>query len=295
MKQFLFFILFLFIVSCEESYQLNSNSILVVEGWIENEGFPVVMLSQTVSINRENLSVDSLSDYLIRWATVTVSDGQKTVYLTGKYDDSYFPPYIYTTGQMRGETGKNYTLKVDYKEFHAEAVTTILQPTDFDVSVKRCNGSDTLYQVTIGFMNKYEENNYYKIFTRVGTQKKQYLSAYLGTIETTIAKDSVSVPAYRGHSFEPSLYNPYFSVKDTVSVKFAHINETSFHIWDGFDKLLTLSNNMFFPATQNIHSNIRGGLGYWCGYGVTTKHLIIADYFVPDHIIPFSPVHAIYK
>ena len=98
---------------------------LVVEGWIENGRAPVVQLTTTVPITTSKHSVDSLDRYVLKWARVTVSDGTKEVILTGVYNRRYTPPYLYTTGDMLGETGRTYTLKVDYAQFHAQAETAI--------------------------------------------------------------------------------------------------------------------------------------------------------------------------
>ena len=67
---------------------------IVVEGWIEDGGFPVVMVTTSVPVSSEYEKWDSLEDHLVRWAKVTVSDGENEVVLTGKMDRNYFPPYI---------------------------------------------------------------------------------------------------------------------------------------------------------------------------------------------------------
>ena len=56
---------------------------IVVDGWIESGNVAYVCLSQTRPLNSV---VDSLafSEIPIRWAKVTVSDGQTTEVLTGR-------------------------------------------------------------------------------------------------------------------------------------------------------------------------------------------------------------------
>ena len=113
------------LTSCYE-VDLNQNTPqLVVEGYIDDGGFPVVMITTSLAITNEPQRLDSLASHLLRWATVSVSDGENEVFLTGKIDESYFPPYIYTTSRMRGQQGKTYKLKVKYGEYKAEATTTI--------------------------------------------------------------------------------------------------------------------------------------------------------------------------
>ena len=75
---------------------------LVVEGWIDEGGFPVVILSETVPISDIYADVNTLNDRVIKWAKVSIDDGENEVILTGKNSPSYFPPYIYTTSRMRG-------------------------------------------------------------------------------------------------------------------------------------------------------------------------------------------------
>ena len=76
-------------------YDVQSRQDIVVEGWIENGGFAQVMLSRTIGLEEQ---FDSLSviDSAIRWAKVTVSDGEQTEVLTGRLDRDQIPPFIYT-------------------------------------------------------------------------------------------------------------------------------------------------------------------------------------------------------
>ena len=85
------------------------------------------------------------------------------------------------------------------------------------------------------------------------------------------------MPIYRGHQLKDNDYTPYYNVHDTVSVKFASIDETSYRIWDNYTKSLSLSGNMFLSTSLDMYSNISGGYGYWCGYGAVTRHIVIQD------------------
>lgn len=251
---------------------------IVVEGWIEDGGFPVVILTQSIPVTSSYQDVDSLGAYLIRWAKVTVSDGTDSVILTGKYDPGYFPPYIYTTSRMRGESGKNYQLTVDYKTFHATATTSIpSRPPATQFRVAPCSDSDTLYQVLALFKDNPMEKNYYQFFTRVGTVQKQFSASYLGSIDDGILGDSSSVQVFRGHQFRTQDYTPYYHIDDSITVKFAQVDKDSYLFWDSYTKVLSLSGNLFLSSYMNIFTNIDGGYGYWCGYGAITRNIVIAD------------------
>ena len=129
MKKYLFFLIIAFaFAACNEDLDMEGDnaSCLVVEGWIEDGGFPVVMLTRSLPVTTEYQSMDDLSDYMLRWARVTVSNGEDSVVLTGKYDRGYFPLFIYTTSRMRGEAGKEYTLTVEYRDYYATCRTRCL-------------------------------------------------------------------------------------------------------------------------------------------------------------------------
>ena len=267
------------LLSCSGDYLPEQNDELVVEGWIEDNGFPVVILTKNINISNKYQSLDSLSSCIVRWAKVTVSDGEKSVVLTGSYTKGYTPPYIYTTSHYRGEAGKTYQLTVEYGDFHATATTTIPKTQKIDeLTVERCAQSDTLYQISLRYNDDEAEQNYYQIFTRVGGRDvRQYLAAYLGTIDNRVVKPKTKIPVYRGRDINTLDYTPYYTINDTVAVKFAHIDSTSYNFWYDYTRNLTTAGNMFFATAASLRSNIIGGTGYWCGMGSDIKYVAIRD------------------
>lgn len=267
------------LLSCSGDYLPEQNDELVVEGWIEDNGFPVVILTKNINISNKYQSLDSLSSRIVRWAKVTVSDGEKSVVLTGRYMKGYTPPYIYTTSHFRGEAGKTYLLTVEYGDFHATATTTIPNTQKMDeLTVERCAQSDTLYQISLRYNDDEAEQNYYQIFTRVGGREvRQYLAAYLGTIDNRVVKPKTKIPVYRGRDINTLDYTPYYTINDTVAVKFAHIDSTSYNFWYDYTRNLTTAGNMFFATAASLRSNIIGGTGYWCGMGSDIKYVAIRD------------------
>jgi hypothetical protein len=282
MKKLYYTLLMAFLLlSCKENYGMQAeDSATVVEGWIEDGQFPVVMLTKTLPItgNYQTVPLDS-KEFLVRWAKVTVSDGEKSVILTGKFDSGYMPPFIYTTSWMRGEAGKTYTLEVEYENSVLTAETTIPHPVEVDsFKVEKAGTSDSLFLIKACFADDPKEKNYYQFFTRVGTKSKQFMASYLGSFDDEVLSESVEVPVYRAHTLDNDDYTPYFSQNDTVSVKFCHIDEVSFRFWDEYTKSQSLSSNMFLANFSTVPGNVKGGIGYWCGYGSTTYYLMMHDY-----------------
>lgn len=278
MRTIVCFIVFLatMLTSCDEDHLAVTQPQLVVEGWIEDGGYPVVIVTSSIPISEEYMPAETLSDYIVRWATVTVYCGEDSAVLTGKYDKGYFPPYIYTTSRMKGEQGKNYSLKVEYKNMVATATTTIPpRPDVMRFRLEKCEDSDTMYQVKVVFTDNKEEKNYYQLFSKVGAENKQYLASYLGSIDDDVLGDTTEVAVYRGHEMLSTMdYTPYFRPNDTISVKLSQIDEASFHFWDDYIKILSLSSNPFMAPQRSIRYNIVNGFGYWCGMNS------VKDYFV---------------
>lgn len=269
------------LLSCDDSsYMPPQKQQVVVEGWIEDGEFPVVMLTRSMPISTEETKIEDLSIYLLRWAKVSISDGENEVILTGKFDNRYYPPYIYTTGHMRGEAGKTYTLHVEDVGVDATATTTIPKPIAIDKwKVEKSPENDTLYTVKACFRDNPNEKNYYQMFSMTGHENRQFLASNYGSIDDAVLNEYVEIPIYRGNQLGIKEYLPYFGINEFVHVKVACIDKQSFDFWNSYTKMLNLSGNMFLSTDHNIISNIHGGMGYWCGYGSTTKMFRIADLF----------------
>lgn len=266
-------------VSCDGDYINPSAPDMVVEGWIEDGGYPVVILTQSVPISEEWDDVDDLNNYVIKWATVRVSCGTDTVTLTGKVDRDYFPPYIYTTGdsRVRGRAGGTYSLTADYKGFHATAVTTIPQsPPDIVSSrVEKCEGTDSLHRIVVSFTDNADEKNWYQFFVRRGTGTGQFFAAYLGSVDDAVVNGTADYTVYNRSDIREKDGSPYFKTGEEVAVRLSQVDSLSYLFWDDYTKTVSSSSNLFFAPYSSIRSNVTGAAGYWCGMNSRTVRLII--------------------
>lgn len=258
---------------------------LVVEGWIEDEGYPVVLLTETVPVTSVSQSADDLEDRLLRWAVVRISDGTYTVTLTGRYDRGYFPPYIYTTSRMKGRAGRTYTLSVEVDERQATATTTIpARPQVSDWRIEALPDCDTLFTVKALINDPADDKNYYQLFARTGKEARQFLPSLMGSIDDDVMDGATWVSIYRGQKLGSGRYTPYFRPGDTLAVKVAQVDAEAFRFWDDYSQLLTEGNNILLAPQQNVRGNICGGLGCWYGLSAVTRYAICTR--VP---ILFSP------
>ena len=280
MQYIILFMTGVFYISCagQEDSSSDQYSSLVIEGWIENNGFPVVIVTQPLPVNSEYHKANDLNDYVVKWAKVTVSCDEDSAVLTGMYDDSFFPAYVYTTSRIRGKVGKKYQLTVEYRDKRVKALTYIPEtPVDCTFRVEQCAHSDTLYQIMTHFSNEQTEPCYYQLFSLTGSHNNHYLISYLGSIDGSQYAKVIDYPVYRGQQLTMMEYTPYYLINDSVSVICARVDETSYRIFDSYTKELTLSGNIFLSVFSNLETNIIGGYGYWCGLGSVKKNIIIRN------------------
>jgi hypothetical protein len=255
--------------SCTEDIFVASEPQMIVEGWIDADGFPVVILTEAIVVDNTYRDYSDINNHMIKWAKVTVSDGDNDVVLTGKATDDYFPPYIYTTAKMRGKAGKKYKLTVEYKNYYAEAETVIPDKLLLDsIVVKHINDNDSLCYLNAYFLDSPFDKNYYKFFTKVDGRDSFYLSSNLAVYDDAqFENDSIGVTIYSGNSIHDEIERSYFNVGDRVFVKFAHIDCMAFAFWEMYRDVVAFSRNFIMPYSRNLPSNIVGAHGYWFGYG----------------------------
>lgn len=265
--------------SCEETGMSISEPQIVIEGWIENGSAPVVILTSSVAVTEEIKDVNELRDYIITWGKVTISDGTQSVVLTGSRNNNYFPPYIYTTSKIKGEVGKTYDITVEYGNRTATASTTIPEPAQLEYLKANLSeeDSESVY-LTAGLKDDPEKKNYYKTFIKIQNKDTYYQPSFMGLFDDVVLSEGIDeIPVNNCVSNLFEKRNSNFNVADTVMVRLCTMDEASFQYWSDYDTISSLSTNPFFPATTKIRSNIRGGLGYWAGYGATYYTVAIPE------------------
>ena len=264
------------LTACETDMLSEGRSELVVEGWIGHGEFPVVMLTRTMPVSQHYQDPDSLANYLLRWATVRISDGSDTVTLTGRYDEGYFPPYVYTTGRMRGRSGQTYTLTVDVDGFHATATTTVPPVAQVEAcSVQPVQGNDSLFLAKVRLHDDPTQRNFYQLFTRTGSTSQQFLAAYQGSLTDEVLAEVSEVPVYQGRRMGTGRnYTPYFVRGDSVAIKVTQVDAEAFRFWDAYCTMQAESGNAFVASPTNLPGNVTGAYGCWYGLAATMCYFV---------------------
>lgn len=274
------FILSFILVSCDDTVIQPETNQIVVEGYIDNGGFPIVFVTKAISLSSESQELD-IMDYCIRWAKVTINDGNKDIILTGKWDDGYFPPYIYTTSHIRGIENNKYTIKVEYENFNATATTTIPSKPTVDSIKIIPTEVDSLCQIKLCITDNPKERNFYKVFVRKFTNKynKQWLSPYLSIVSDEVLNNTNEILVNQAsYILDSKDYIPHFSYDDIISIKFAQIDEAAYNFWNDFENQTSFSKNPLFPLSENLATNIDGGFGCWYGCNAVFINLSLSKY-----------------
>ena len=241
---------------------------LVLEGWIDSGGHPMILLSETLPAGERLIRRDEVIGNIAKWARVSISDGDKEVLLTGTLDTRYFPPYVYTSEKMTGEPGKTYTVDVKYKDYHATARTTIPEPVPLD-TIYSDRLIDTLYRVVCGFTDPPEKGNYYKFFTMTEGEDSRYQPSVLAMASDEVFEGYTEVFLWSTQRLMKLLYKPDMVEGKTVHIKFCTMDKGTFNFWENYEVTLATNANAMYYFEADMSANVHGALGYFAGYGVS--------------------------
>ena len=267
------------LLSCTATQPEAADTVLVIDGWIDDGGFPVVMVTSSASVTPEGLSAEDMDSHVMRFAKVTVDDGQNSVILTGMPDKRYYPPYIYTTGHLRGEAGKTYNLSVSCKGMEVHATTTIPEKVALEsVEAVRSETSDTLYSLALRFTDDRTQRRYYQNFVKTEGQDSCYRPALMGVLDNAEFPPGQTVlNIYPEQKYTIEGFSLYFPKGRRVYLKFCTTDEAVHSYWESFQNSMSFTRLPLFPVRSNIKSNIEGGYGLWAGYGASFYEIVPGD------------------
>lgn len=275
MKKYILFLFVLVITSCAQddfSDQTNLESKIVVEGWIEEGDFANVLLSSSIPVTD---AVDSTNvfNHVIRSAKITISDGENSEVLRVKRDKNRIPPFVYFGSELKGEAGKEYSIKIEYLNRVVEAVTSIPKsvPLKSAEYIKK-NPADTTGYVFVKFDDPVGEKNYYQIATKIDGEEPIFVPSFYGNLDDkNFESSSIAVQINRGVLLFPKTkFTPYFADGDVIHVKLRTQTKQALDFWNSWQNEIVNSKNPIYPSNTSLKSNIKGGIGIWAGYGQST-------------------------
>ncbi len=283
-------------LSCERDITLDLDppeSKVVVEGSIETGQPPIILLSR----NQPYFGSFDFSDFagsFERNALVTVSDGEQSVQLdeicyselspaeqqllfgdtSGIPED--FDYCLYTifdfVPSMLGENGKTYSLQILTEDgTEISASTKIPEPVQIDSTwlvPHTSENYDSMSRVFIEMTDPDTLGNYYRLWTNVNNGP--FLPGFGSTFDDAFVNGNkfffpVDYPYLRTDSIDNGSFG-YVEWGDTLGIKLASIDKAAYDWWNVLEYAANSSGPL--SSATALKTNIEGGTGVWCGYGV---------------------------
>ena len=260
------------LAACESEFE-PLPSRLVLEGCFDSMGYPDIILTRSIVTDGTNTDV---SELLMRWATVRISDDSgREVILTGSPSKRHFPPYHYTTTEMRGEPGRTYTITATYRDLSVTATARMPYPTLIDsVSSAPVSDNDTLRALTLHFTAPNDCPAYYHVSTMLHGCDGRFLPGTLGVVEATTPGAAMSVPAMRAKSsVDTADFVPHMPAGALCGIRLERVEPEIYEFWKVFSNQALFGSSEFFDTTFSLPGHVDGGFGIWSPQGVDIVYI----------------------
>lgn len=274
-------------IACEREITIDlpqAEDQIVVEGWIESDEYPFVLLTRNLPFFG-SIDTEDLGSIFVEGATVTVFNGTDTMQLEeytldtlGQSATAYGPAFIdILTGKaFKGERGKTYNLNIEAEGKTLSSKTII--PNGFPMdSIWWEPRQDTMARVFVNFSDPDTVGNYYRYFTQIGDEPMY--PGFTSVFDDLLVNGQTFVtPVDRGYDrfgdidFETIGLYPK---GDTITIRIAGIDEAHYNFWQTMESN-SQSGGPFSPIIVVDH-NIEGGFGIWGGYAVQELSIYIPE------------------
>ncbi|MFN4121834.1 MAG: DUF4249 domain-containing protein [Flavobacteriales bacterium] len=253
---------------------------VVVEGAIEQGEKPRILLTRSRGFFDQvpTDSIEFINKTLILDANITITDGSVTETMFLTFSNQY-PFLFYTTANMVGEVGKTYSITIQADGRILTSSTRIPPPVPIDTTFFGLNifdqNEDSLGFVFIRYTDPDTIGNAYRLFLRRNSFPS-FLPAR-GSVSDDRFSNGLTIEFFAGNPLPPFVgfsesrrEDFFFKRGDTIYTKFCTIGINEFNFFNTLEVAVS-SNGNPFAVPVLIKSNIKGegGLGVWCGYGVT--------------------------
>lgn len=276
MKRLCIILVLLTLAACDNSYLETDNvEELVVEGWIESGHAPVVLVSSTLPVSSTPQPVSNITEHILRYAEVYIEHQGVREYLTARLTDRFEIKNYFTSPTLRGVPGETYRLHVKWLDYEASAECTIPEPPVIDSVYTEKALNDTSFIAKMVFRNNPEEGRYYQTFRRIGSADKAYDAVNFTTLDGSLLGEEIT-ETFMKPMVTIKSKDTYLHPGDTLSLKLATIEYPMYEFWCSFANYANSAGTVF-SAPTNVKGNVTGATGYWAGYGIDIKEIIVEE------------------
>lgn len=259
------------IQGCEEETSITSRK-AVIEGYICTDETPRVIFSSSVVPNTSG----NVADAVVNWGKVTISDGDTTIIMTGRSDDTYTPPFVYYTFDMTGTPGKTYSILAEFKDLKAHSAVKMPYPVEIDSITLTPTDIDTLRSATLHFTSPAETPSYFYISMKKTGRGSRMLPCMMGTIKTDLPNAHYSLPLLPPRvKIDSTRYISQLIVGEKWTVSLNRTESRVFNFWKAYDDMVMFSSSPFISTTESLPTNITGGFGIWSVEGSSKRNLTV--------------------
>lgn len=292
----------LFLFSCTKEVKIDIpgySEQLVVEGRIETDGFPIVMLSRSQNVYAPTDLLAYLNSF-VSDASVSVSDGQQNISLElipvsslplesqktlaemlklELHEVVFLPiPVFSTTNEsIRGTIGKTYTLTIQEGGKTYSGSTTLFPPVPLQNLFWRPSNQNPEYGFVVGVLadppNQY--NAYKWEAKRITPQQngqpldtlfRRGPGSYFDDryFDGLVFEFEAANRQRRKDTTHLEEFRRYYRYGDIVVAKFSRIDRNVFDFFNKMNEQIGNAGNPF-AVPVNAPSNINGALGIWAG------------------------------
>lgn len=262
--------------SCQKTINDDLEDVerLVVDGWIDSDGHPMVILSR--SFSPMNPDATDLSDLVVRWAEVTISDGEREEVMIGRIDRTLTPPFVYTTAGMTGESGRTYTIKASYGGKSVSAQCTMPVPPEIErVEVVPVPNSKDMREIKVTFTPR--PGGCYQLCVYDPEKGGRALPCFMGAYKAggEISGEVTLTAARPKTETSQEDYTPYYKAGSQVMVILTATTPEVWRFWNQYDELTAFGGNVFLAGAVSLEGNVTGGYGIWNARGVAAMRVAI--------------------
>jgi hypothetical protein len=287
-NQILFLALaFLVITGCEKtvSFKLEeATPRLVVEAVIENQEYPLVFLSKSMNFF-SSIDINTITNNFVHNAEVYITSDLQTMQLkeyavpVGNYTFYYYSADL-ASNFFRGNLNRKYSLRIVSEGKEYTASTTIPPITKHIDSVYWKPAPLNNPPEKVLFVAKVTDppgyGDYIRYFTK---QNSDPFYPGLTSVYDDHLVDGTTYEVQVERGVDRNVDHPdgytYFNKGDTVTLKLCNIDKATFDFWRTMEFSYSNIGNPFSSPTK-VSGNISGGaLGYFGGYAVQYRRVII--------------------
>ncbi len=256
-------------VSCSEDEEPLAPQ-LVVEGQIESGSFATVLFTWSLTPDENS----EIGDKIIPWGKITISDGTREEILRGGKASGWLPPYRYYGNEIRGESGKEYHIRAEYKGHVATSTVRMPERTPIDsITVTPIEGVDSLRSVVMHFTAPSDCPAYYYLGIREMGSKEQPLPCFMGIVSTDSPGSHIRVGVFNAKKYNEKHFVSNLRRGHDYEISLNRITERVFRFRQTYNEMLVFSHNPFLSTAQTLPTNIDGGLGIWSAQGTARYEL----------------------